>query len=44
MSKEFVKAIAKAKADHWHDWITHASGEDIWAIHKYMKVNPTGYG
>ena len=37
-------AIKKAKAEHWKEWINHASGEDIWAIHRYMKVNPTDYG
>lgn len=42
-SKEFARAIKKAKAEHWQDWIDHVSGEDIWAIHRYMKVNPTDY-
>ena len=40
----FVIAIEKAKAEHWQDWINHATGEDIWSIHKYMKANPTDYG
>src|SRR5258706_2456957 len=44
ISKEFAKAIETAKADHWQDWINHVGGEDIWAIHKYMKTNPTDYG
>jgi len=43
-SREFARAVEKAKADHWQDWINHASGEDIWAIHRYMKANPTDYG
>ena len=40
----FTRAIEKTKANHWKDWINHASSEDIWAIHRYMKVNPTDYG
>ena len=43
ISREFANAIEKAKADHWQEWINHASGEDIWAIHRYMKANPTDY-
>ena len=44
LSKEFAREIKKAKADHWQEWINQASGEDIWAIHKFMKANPTDYG
>ena len=44
ISREFAKEIEKAKAEHWKEWINHASGEDIWAIHRYMKANPTDYG
>ena len=36
--------IKNAKASHWKDWIEHASSADIWAIHKYMKANPTDFG
>jgi hypothetical protein len=44
LNKAFAREIERAKADHWRDWIDHASGEDIWSIHKYMKANPTDYG
>ncbi len=40
----FTRAIKKAKADHWQEWINHATGEDTWTIHRYMKANPTDYG
>ncbi len=39
----FARVIEKAKADHWQEWINHATGEDIWTIHRYMKVNPMDY-
>ena len=44
MNRNFARAIEKAKATHWQEWIDHTGGEDIWAIHRYMKVNPTDYG
>ena len=43
-NRTFAAAIEKAKAKHWKEWINHASGENIWAIHRYMKANPTDYG
>ena len=43
-NRELARAIEKAKAEHWQEWINHASSEDIWAIHRYMKANPTDYG
>jgi len=44
LSREFTRAIERAKADHWREWIKHTSGDDIWAIHRYMKANPMDYG
>ena len=44
LNADFVRAIEHAKASHWKEWIEHASGEDVWTIHKYMKANPTDYG
>jgi hypothetical protein len=43
-NKTFVKAIEKAKADHWSNWIKHIRGDDIWLIHHYMKATPTNHG
>ncbi len=40
----FARAIKKAKADHWQEWINHTTGKDIWTIHRYMQANPTDYG
>ena len=36
-NRAFTVAIEKAKAEHWKEWINHASGEDIWAIHRYSE-------
>ena len=44
ISRQFANAIESAKANHWQEWINHASGDDIWTIHKYMNSNPTDYG
>ena len=33
-STVFARAIEKAKADHWQEWINHAAGEDIWSFVK----------
>lgn len=44
LNRNFARAIEKAKATHWQEWIDHAGGKGIWAIHRYMKANPTDYG
>lgn len=44
INRNFAKAIEKAKADHWKEWMEHISGDDLWNIHRYMKVDPTDYG
>jgi ribonuclease HI len=44
LDADFARAIENAKTTHWKEWIEHASGADVWTIHKYMKANPTDYG
>ena len=44
INKSFARAIEKAKADHWKEWIEHVSGKDLWSVHRYMKSEPTDYG
>ena len=44
ITKKYARAIEKAKADHWSEWIKHIGGDDIWSIHNYMRANPTDYG
>ena len=44
INADFARAIESTKATHWKEWIEHASGADVWSIHKYMKANPTDYG
>jgi hypothetical protein len=41
--KEFAKAIDKAKASHWREWIEHVSGDDLWKVNKYMSASPSDY-
>jgi len=41
--QKYVTDIAKAKIDHWSDFLENTDAADIWSVNKYL-MNPSGDG
>ena len=43
MHQKYTADIAKAKIEHWSDFLENADATDIWSVNKYL-MNPPGDG
>ena len=41
--RKYAAEIAKAKTDHWNNYLENADGTDIWTVNRYLS-NPIGDG